>query len=307
MENQTLRLNWDDATVFLAVARTGTLTSAARSLGIGVATASRRVERLESALSIPLFARNHTGYKLTDQGAALLPRAELLEQAMLGFRAGAKEEVEVTGHVRLATAENLANAIIIPTLAPLLERHPSLTLEVATDISMVNLHRRDADLAVRMVRPTQGNVSVRRIGTLGYGLYGSPAYMAKRVGISSGESLENDHMIGWSERQNMLPVAQWLEMSMRGNPPKLLTTSLSAQVKAAVAGLGLAIIPHFLGQEAGLQLLPREIGVDQPIWLVIHNDLTASQRVRVVADHLVETIRRNDDRLRTGIPRASGE
>lgn len=290
-------MNWDDTPVFLAVARTGTLTGAAAKLGTGVATVSRRIERLESALGVPLFARHQTGYKLTDEGEALVPRAEALEDAMRGFRAGATAEAQVMGHVRLATAENLANPIIIPGLTPLLDRHPGLTLEVITDVAAANLHRRDADLAVRMVRPTRGNLAVRRIGTLGFGLYGSGSYMAARSENPDDGALVNDRLIAWSERQNGLPAAQWVERALRGRAPALVTTTLSAQVAAAKAGLGLAIMPHFLGQEAELRRLPMELGLDQPIWLVIHSDLSASQRVRVVADHMVETIKRNDHRL----------
>lgn len=298
----TKRLNWDDTPVFLAVARTGTLTGAAGLLGTGVATVSRRIERLEGVLGVPLFARHQTGYKLTDEGEALFPHAEALEVAMQGFRAGVKAEAQVIGHVRLATAENLANPIIIPALAPLLVRHPGLVLEVSTDVATVNLHRRDADIAVRMVRPTRGNVTVRRIGTLGYGLYGSPSYLAARTDNPDDGALANDRLIGWSERQNTLPAAQWIERTLRGKEPALVTTTLSAQVSAAAAGLGLAILPHFLALDAGLQRLPAELGLDQPIWLVIHSDLSASQRVRVVADHLVEIIQRNDERLKGTTP-----
>lgn len=293
----TTSMNWDDMPVFLAVVRTGTLTGAAATLGIGVATVSRRIERLEQVLGVPLFAHHQTGYKLTDQGEALLPRAEALDDAMRGFQSNVDAEADVIGHVRLATAENLANPIIIPTLAPLLERHPNLTLEVMTDVATVNLHRRDADLAVRMVRPTQGNVSVRRIGTVGFGLYGSTTYMAERTESVEDSVLANDRMIGWTERQSLLPAAQWMERMLRGRSPALLTTTLSAQFSAVKADLGLAILPHFIAQEAGLQRLPMELGLDQPIWLVIHSDLSASQRIRVVADHLVETIKRNTHKL----------
>lgn len=295
--NMNLRLNWDDTPVFLAVARTGTLTGAADMLGTGIATMSRRIERLETALGVPLFARHQTGYKLTDEGEALLPRAEALEDAMRGFRAGVKAQAQVTGHVRLATAENLANPIIIPALAPLLDLHPGLTLEVITDVATANLHRRDADLAVRMVRPTRGNLSVRRIGTLGFGLYGSATYMAARAGNPQDAVLSHDRIIGWSERQSMLPAAQWLERTLRGKAPALVTTTLSAQLAAVKADLGLAILPHFLGQQEGLLRMPMELGLDQQIWLVVHSDLSASQRVRVVADHLVETIKRNEGKL----------
>lgn len=291
------RMNWDDMPVFLAVARSGTLTGAADMLGTGVATVSRRIERLEQVLGVPLFVRHQTGYKLTDQGEALLPRAETLDDGMRGFQFNVDIEADVIGHVRLATAENIANPIIVPALAPLLERHPNLTLEVLTDVATVNLHRRDADLAVRMVRPTQGNVSVRRIGTVGFGLYGSAAYMAGRTDPPEDAVLANDRMIGWTDRQNMLPAAQWIERTLRGRAPALLTTTLATQLSAVEAGLGLAILPHFLAQAAGLERLPMQLGLDQPIWLVVHSDLSASRRIRVVVDHLVETIKRNDHRL----------
>lgn len=293
----TTRMNWDDMPVFLAVARTGTLTDAAGILGMGVATVSRRIERLEKALGVPLFARHQTGYKLTDEGQGLIPRAEALDDVMRGFRSDANAEAEATGHVRLATAENLANPIIIPAIAPLLDCHPNLTLEIMTDVATVNLHRRDADLAVRMVRPTQGNVSVRRIGTVGFGLYGSAAYMAQRIEHPGSAVLTNDRMIGWTERQSPLPAAQWMERTLRGKAPALLTTTLSAQISAANAGIGLAILPHFIAQEAGLKRIPMELGLDQPIWLVVHSDLVASQRIRVVSDHLVETFKGTRQKL----------
>ncbi|MBM1814174.1 LysR family transcriptional regulator [Sulfitobacter pseudonitzschiae] len=288
-------LNWNDTPAFLAVARTGTLTGAAASLGAGVATVSRRIERLEAALGVPLFARAQTGYQLTDEGTALMPRAEALEAAMEGFQSAAQAGRGVRGHVRLATAENLANPLLIPSLASLLATHPGLTVEVSTDVASVNLHKRDADLAVRMVRPTRGHLTVRRIGTLGFGLYGAVDYMAQRCG---GVGFEADSYIGWADRFGDLPAAQWLARSFRDTAPVVVTSTLASQLSAARAGLGLAVLPHFLAQEAGLERLPVELGVDQDIWLVMHSDLMASQRVRVVADHLVGVIDAHAARLR---------
>ncbi len=290
-------LLWDDARVFLAVARKGTLTAAARLTGGGVATVSRRIDRLEAALGVPLFVRHQTGYRLTDEGEALLPKAEALEHAAQAFEHQAAQESEVAGPVRLATAENLANPIIIPSLPILLNRHPQLELEIATDVASVNLHRRDADLALRMVKPTRGNVTVRRLATLGFGLYGSRRYLKTRKRSVDSGPLDNDSFIGWSEAQSHLPAAQWIARSLRNRAPALTTTTLSAQLQAASAGLGLAILPHFLARDAGLQRLPVELGVDQAIWLVIHSDLAQSRRVRAVADHLVTVIREMRDRL----------
>ncbi len=294
---RTDRLVWDDARVFLAVARAGSLSGAADLLGGGVATMSRRVGRMESALGVPLFVRHQTGYRLTDEGEKLLPKAEALEEAVLSLSAQAHMGMEVAGRVRLATAENLANPVIIPALSPLLERHPRLSVDIVTDVATVNLHRRDADLAVRMVRPERGNVTVRHIGTLGFGLYGSPGYVAARKAGPDAAALDHDRFIGWSEGQSHLPAAQWMERSLRGRQPELTTTTLAGQLSAAKAGLGLAPLPHFLGREAGLIQLPVTLAIDQPIWLVIHADLVASRRVRVVADHLATVIAEQRARL----------
>jgi DNA-binding transcriptional LysR family regulator len=188
---------WDDVSVFLAVARSGSLSGAASTLSIGLATVSRRVERLEACLGRPLFLRHHTGYRLTDEGAALVERAEEMEAAARAFGSGLPEEPEVSGTVRLATAENLATALIMPALPRLRRAHPRLTLEIATDISTVNLHRRDADIALRMTKPERGHVSVQRIGTLGYGLYGAQSYMEGRAGDPEID-LERDELIAWA-------------------------------------------------------------------------------------------------------------
>ncbi|MEO1018561.1 MAG: LysR family transcriptional regulator [Pseudomonadota bacterium] len=280
------RLLWDDARVFLAIARNRTLSAAAVALGVGVATASRRLDRLEAALGVRLFSRHQSGYRLTDDGSALMAQAEALEQAGHAFGVAAQEQGGVVGSVRLATAENLANPLIIPSLARLLDQHPKLNVEILTDVRTVNLHRRDADLAVRMVKPTRGNVTIRRLGVLGFGLYGSRRYLQNRTKALDRAGFDEDQFVGWSEMQNHLPAAQWIERTLRGRPCRITTTSLSAQIAAAGAGIGLAILPHFLARQAGLSCVLADLGADQTIWLVIHSDLLQSTRVRVVADHL---------------------
>lgn len=282
------RLRWDDARVFLAIARSGSLSGAAASLGNGLATVSRRIERLEAALGLSLFSRHQNGYRLTDDGAALLERAEALEQAAEAFAEGSAAQAEIAGRVRLATAETLANHLIIPALPGLTDRYPDLALEVVTDVQTVNLHRRDADLAIRMVKPERGNVTIRRLGMLGYGLYGSRAYVGHR---HDELRFEADSFVTWCETYGHLPAARWIERMLRGRAPVLATTTLAAQLSAAQAGLGLAILPHFLGRRNDLVCLQADLGIDQEIWLAIHSDLAQSRRVRVVATFLSELIR----------------
>lgn len=298
-KHMNTQLFWDDARIFLAVARTGTLSGAAAALNMGIATVSRRLNRLEGVLGVPLFSRHQSGYQLTEDGSALVERAEALENAGQAFGQAAKNQGQVAGCVRLATAENLANPLIVPSLATLFARHPDLSIEVNTGLQTVNLHRRDADLAVRMVKPEGGNVTIKRLGVLGFGLYGAPAYMAARSAGSDSGTFDDDAFIGWSEAHNYLPAAKWMGRILRGRLCKVATSTLSAQMSAASAGLGLAVLPHFLAKPAGLTCLLPELGVDQPIWLAIHSDLAQSRRVRVVADHLIKVFaHRRADLLR---------
>lgn len=293
------RPDWDDARVFLAVARAGSLSGAAGALGLGVATVSRRIERFEAALGAPLFARHQSGYRLTDDGAALVARAEALEAAA-GALAPEADAGVLAGTVRLATAETFANALVIPSLPAFLARHPGLAVEIATDVRAANLHRRDADLALRLVRPERGNLTVRRLGTLGFGLYASPGYLAaRRTGPDAG-AFDRDRFIGWDEAMRDLPPARWLERVLQERAPAISTTTLAGQLAAARAGLGLAVLPRFLAEGTGLVALDVDLGLDQPIWLVVHADLAASQRVRAVADHLTRLIKGERWRLQWG-------
>lgn len=281
------RLLWDDARIFLAIARNGTLSGAATTLEMGIATVSRRLDRLEAALGVPLFSRHQSGYRLTDDGEALLEHAEALEHAGHVFGAAAQQQGRVAGCVRLATAENLANLLIIPSLGKLFAKHPDLRMEIVSGVQTVNLHRRDADLAVRMVKPESGNVTIKRLGNLGFGLYGARSYVdARRAGVDTA-AFDNDAFIGWAESHSHLSAAKWTARMLRGRPCQVEANTLSAQLAAARAGLGLAVLPHFLARQAGLICLLPELGADQPIWLVIHSDLAHSRRVRVVADHLI--------------------
>lgn len=277
--------------------RTGTLSAASAQMGVGLATLSRRIERLEDALGVPLFVRQQSGYRLTEDGAELVRGAEAMEAAALAFGIGAKERLEVAGSVRLATAENLATGLILPEMERLRTDHPALTVEIVTDINTVNLHRRDADLALRMVKPERGNVTLQRLGTLGYGLYGARGYVAARSVATDAGSYDADAFIGWGEAQSHLPAAQWIERVLRSRAPAVTTTSLSTQLAAAKAGLGLAVLPHFLARDAGLACISSDLGLDQAIYLVTQSDLAQVHRIKVVADFLRDIVQIHKGRL----------
>lgn len=285
--------NWDDTRIFLAVARSGTLSGAAETMDMGIATLSRRLDRLEKSLAAPLFSRHQSGYRLTDDGEALLARAEALEHAGLAFGETARLQGNVAGLVRLATSDNLAAYFILPSLNGLMEKYPDLRVEVLSGVQSVNLHRRDADLAIRMVKPESGNLTLKRLGKVGFGLYSADTGLAGSTDVA----FNHAQYIGWPESHQHLPAARWITRTLRGRPCRVEANTLLAQLSAVSAGLGLGVLPHFMARKNGLQCVNADIGVDQTLWLVMHSDLAHSRRVRVVADHLIALFDEIKDQL----------
>lgn len=275
-------LDWDDLRVFLALVREGTLTGAARQLHSGVATVSRRIERFEAALGVPLFLRHQSGYRLTDQGEALLPKAEAAELALSGLRAEAAQQAELRGHVRVASIESLIAPLLVPALAPLLAASPGLDVEIRFTPHLVNLHRHDADLALRMVRPEQGNLKVRQLAVMGFGLYGPP---------DGGRPARH---VSWPEDSSHATVLVWSRAFGAGEGPRFAVNTLPALTEAVRLGVGVAVLPHFLARDAGLALLADRLPdggrMERPILLARHGDLAASRRVSAVAEAIADHV-----------------
>ncbi len=289
-------MDWNDLRFFLSVARSGSLTQTAAAMGVSQSTVSRRIGELEASVGMTLFARHATGYFLTDEGREVLRHAEVVEDGILALERGAAGlDKTPTGTVRVATSENLASDLIIPALPVFRERFPGICLELITSNTTANLSRREADIALRVVRPERGNLKVRRVGHMTYSVYGSRDYLDAHPAMP-GEPLEGRHIITWDESHAHLPAANWLAQTHPGCKVALVTTSLPTQIAAVRAGLGLAVIPDFLATGDDLvRVVPPEELFSNEVWLVTHADLVASARVRAVseflADHVVKTNR----------------
>lgn len=284
-------VDWNDLKFFLEVARGGSLTHAADVLRVSPSTAGRRIAELESRLATRLFARHPTGYHLTDEGRELLGRAQAVEEHMLAFERNASGLAPaVSGTVRLATSENLATDLVIPALPAFAARHPQLRLTIVTQTAPVELGRRDADLALRLVRPDQGSLKVRRLGSMSYGVYGRRDYLARHPAPDD-DPFAGRAVVTWDEAHAHLPAAQWLAQRAPGAPVALAVSTLRGQIAAARAGLGLAVLPDFLATDPDLvRVLAPDAVFSDGIWLVLHADLAASARVRAVADFLADTV-----------------
>ena len=174
-----------------------------------------------------------------------------------------------------------------------MEKYPDLRVEVLSGVQSVNLHRRDADLAIRMVKPESGNLTLKRLGKVGFGLYSADTGLAGSTDVA----FNHAQYIGWPESHQHLPAARWITRTLRGRPCRVEANTLLAQLSAVSAGLGLGVLPHFMARKNGLQCVNADIGVDQTLWLVMHSDLAHSRRVRVVADHLIALFDEIKDQL----------
>lgn len=293
-------MNWDDARIFLAVARLRTITKAADDLGVGVATVSRKIERLEKSLNVPLFTRHQTGYQLTTEGQDLFPVIEAMETAAYSVNTISNLDNEIQGSVKIATSDNIANLILIPALPKLLNENSRLSVEISTGFSTLNLHGHEADIAIRMVKPERGNVTLRKLGTLGYGLYCSVEYYENKIDSLNTKDFSEHPFITWSDTFHHFPAYQWTNKLLNGKRPIIMTSSLISQVSAVRSGIGVCLLPHFLAMSEKFICLDKHSPLTQDIWLVIQSDVRVSKRVRVVADFLADTIQDNAGFLSIG-------
>jgi DNA-binding transcriptional LysR family regulator len=175
-------MGWDDLRFFLAVAREQSLAAAGRTLRVSAATVMRRVGALEEALGVRLFTHHREGYALTSAGEELLVRAGRVEDEVGSLeRALTGRDTRLSGTVRLATSENLAALLVVPALTRFHRAHPDIRVELALGVRAVGLSRREADLALRLVRPQQADLVVRRLGTVGFAVYGAAGMRTPRV------------------------------------------------------------------------------------------------------------------------------
>jgi DNA-binding transcriptional LysR family regulator len=287
-------LHWDDVRLFLALCRAKTVGGAASKLGVDASTVSRRLVALEEALDTPLFSRGRDGVSATEAAEDLLPIAEEIEQAMLRFSNTAEGlEREVEGLVRMTCPADVAEVVIVPLLPELLTRHPALRIQLDPGEAVLDLTRREADLALRVVRPTRGDLVVKRLLSLRWVAVASPK-LARDLGTL--RTWSDAPWVGWGERLSGIGPARWLETHAHAVEPVLRSDSLRVQIAALASGVGVGLVPepsveHYglapLKLGASLQRAASEWPADE-LFLVTHRALRNVPRVRVLWELLVE-------------------
>jgi DNA-binding transcriptional LysR family regulator len=280
--------SWDDLRIFLSLARGGTLTTAAKALGVSHPTVARRVQALEKQIGARLFERLPDRFVPTAAGAELLADTEAMEKAALSInRRSAGLSDTVSGVVRLSAGEAMS-ALLARHLAALRADLKQIEFELTASHTLANLSRREADLLIREQVPELGGIVARKLGRVAYAVYANRALTVGKAELKSAP------WIGFDDDHSYMPGQHWLQQLLDGARPAVRCNNWLVLFEAARAGTGLAVLPCFLGDtDPQLQRIGNvipEVYADQ--WLLVHRDLRALPRVRAVMDAVVTLFQR---------------
>jgi DNA-binding transcriptional LysR family regulator len=292
--------DWNEPQLVLAVQRASSLTGAAKALGIDHSTAFRRLNALEARLGVRLFERLPGGaYQATPAGERMAAAAGRMEEEALAIdRDIAGRDHRLSGRLRVTSSETLAYRKLTGHLATFRQTHPGIVVELVIDNRVLNLSRREADIALRPMRPKEGDLWGRKLADVAWTVYGAASCLARGGAISSPNDLGRHALIGWEETAGGIMAADWLNRMAPDDAFVYRTNSLVNQFTAAKAGIGLALLPCYLGDED--EGLVRALSDPVPdlvgeLWLVTHADLKRTARVRAFFDIVGEGLARERD------------
>lgn len=277
-------MDWDDLRTFLAIARYGTLSAAARALGVTQPTMGRRLAAMEGRSGARLLQRLPGGYVLTPLGEGILGNAERIETEVLAAeRAITGRDVALAGVVRLTTVDVLAARIVTPALIALQARHPGITVELAPDMRTLSLSKREADVALRLSRFDSNEVVARRVGAFSMGVY-----------RARDRPVAEDKLITVLDDQAHLPEAKWLRELYPEAEITFRSNSRDVQLWAAKSGTGIVVLPRYQADlDPGLVRIRTDVpDLVRDLWLGVHTDLRHMPRVRAVMDAIIEALER---------------
>ncbi|MBB6301801.1 LysR family transcriptional regulator [Rhizobium leucaenae] len=281
-------IDWQDLLHFASLARTGSLSAAARELGVDHATVGRRIAALERTLDLRLVDRRPRTSPLTADGRAIAELVAGMEDNVEAIRRYSKSAVAgLSAAVMISAPPSIAAHLIAPKAVAFRAEHPDITLTIAGVTRRSALNYGEADIAVRMSRPEESDLLVRRIGVMRFGLYAIPEVAATPE--------DSWVFIGYDAALDHLTQQTWLRSLLAGRPIVFRAGDVFGQLQAALAGLGVVALPAFLGDgEAALTRLPTEIpSPTRDLWLVTYPDLRRSPAIRAVMDLVSETIGRS--------------
>ena len=287
--------DWNLIKSFVAVAETGSLSGAARRLAASQPTLGRHIAELEVALGVTLFRRGRRGYELTEAGSTLYERGRSVSEQANSFSLLALGSVEaIEGTVRIAASEVVAAFVLPQMMARLGEDEPGIEVEIVASNQVENLMRRDADIAIRMVRPTQNELVARKVTDIALCLCATRSYLQRRGRPEKPIDLADHALIGFDRSDEILRGFTSFGIPVSRSHFRFRTDNQIVLWEAVRAGNGIGIGQEPLAdRDPGLEkLLPGVPLPDLPVWLAMHRDVRASMRIRRVADFLHEELKR---------------
>jgi DNA-binding transcriptional LysR family regulator len=288
-----LNIEWELYRAFLGVLREGSLSGAARALGVAQPTVGRHVAALEGALGLVLFTRSQAGLLPTEAAHALRPHAEAMEHTAAALEraaSGLRERVDAAaGTIRISVSEVVGVEVMPAIVADLARRHPALTIELVLSNRVHDLLQREADIAVRMTAPRQEQLVARRVGAIELGFHAHPDYLARHGTPATLDELAGHVLIGYDRPTPFLrEAAKSLQVFARDRFA-LRTDNDAAQLGLirAGAGIGVCQVPLAARAPALVRVLADAFGFPLDTWVTMHEDLRASPRCRVAFDALV--------------------
>lgn len=300
-------MNWQDLAYFVTLVQQQTLTACASELDVQHSTVSRRIERLEQSLGIKLFNRLGKRYVLTQEGETLFNQAMNVQQEIDVFKRMAIDQNTLQGEVTVSAPPVLANEVLMPALMALRQQYPDIQLKLCGEVEFSDLHRREADIALRLSRPIEEDLVIRTLGEVRYGYFAHHSYVTR---------IPAPHwqLINFQANRRL---TDWLELliEQHGYSIAFTTNDLYMVTRAVNDGVGIGILPYFLANNHPelvlIDPLHRRVITDSesltiatedpslisktpltqsyPLYLVVHPDVRRSARVRAVADWLITT------------------
>lgn len=285
-------MDWDDLRIFLAVARNESLSGAGRRLGMDASTVGRRVARLEQAVGAVLFAKTPQGYTLTTEGGRLVAPAEAAEKAAAAASEATRRDEGISGQFRIGAPDGCANYLLPQIARRMSERHPGLEVQIVALPRVVNLSKREADMAITVSPPETGRLTVQKLTDYHLHLAAHEDYLSGNPPVTRLTDLRRHRMIGYIP--DMIFDRELDYLSATGVEAAAITSnSVSVQMQAIRAGAGLGIVHDFAIPFApGVRkVLPDEVSLIRSFWLLRHADDRASRRLGLLAEELARGIR----------------
>jgi DNA-binding transcriptional LysR family regulator len=288
--------DWDDLRVFLAVARAGSFTEAARQMGTVQSTIGRRIDKLEHRLSSKLFLRHRSGMKLTSDGLTLAEYAmgmqkiaNQIERRLFG------NDQSMIGTIRLTVTDGLAAYWLAPRMGEFQKAYPSLRLEIIAAGSFIDLSAGQADLAIRYERPADTRVVCRKLGQVPFALYATARYLELSGTPRTIQDVFSHKIVENTNLQINMAFADWQAL-LRQHASVLAANSSATVLSAVRSGAGLALLPRFFKRVA-----PELIELDVPIqpvsdvWLLSHMDTNKTVRIRAALEYITRQFKKDKD------------